>query len=123
MAMQLIMVLATKRYGEFVADLASEGSGLRKFQMVGIARQALADQAGLRGHERQMSLVSPSHLLTQRRDPGFGVLVLGGRCDGRRLTRTAASVRWRRRRGVGLSLRHSPCRRVPSAGHPPACGV
>src|SRR6266404_4537374 len=43
MAMQLMMVLATERHGELVADLASEGSGLCKFQMVGIAGRALAD--------------------------------------------------------------------------------
>ena len=45
--MQRMMVFAAERHGKFVADLASEGSGLRKLQVVGIAGRALADQAEL----------------------------------------------------------------------------
>src|SRR6266478_2740794 len=37
MAVQVVMVLAAQRHGEFVADLASEGPRLRELQVVGIA--------------------------------------------------------------------------------------
>ena len=37
MAMQVAMMFAAQRHGEFVADLASERSGLGKFQMMRIA--------------------------------------------------------------------------------------
>src|SRR5438552_32019 len=104
MAIKIVMVLAAERNGELVADLAAKGSWLRELQVVGIARGALADQAGLCRDECQMGLVSPSPLLAQRRDPGFGVLVLGGRCNGRRLSSPAVSVRWRNRRGFGWVL-------------------
>src|SRR5439155_20558176 len=60
MAMQLMMVLTAEWHRELVADLASQRPGLREFQMMGIARRALADQAGLRCHECQMGLVSSS---------------------------------------------------------------
>src|SRR3982074_3368073 len=51
------MMVAAERHGEFVADLATEGSGLREFQMMGIARRALTDQAGLRGDECEVGAV------------------------------------------------------------------
>ena len=92
--MQLMMMVTAERHREFVADLASEGSGLGEFQMMGIARRALADQAGLRGDERQMGLVAPSHRFAQWRDHDFGarVLLLGNRCD--RGCGAVASIRW-----------------------------
>src|SRR5437870_4237517 len=38
MAMQFMMVLATERHGELVADLTSERPGLRELEVMGIAR-------------------------------------------------------------------------------------
>ena len=60
-AMKLLVVVSTQWHGEFVAHLASECSGLCKFEMMRIARRALADQARLRRDEREMDLVSPPH--------------------------------------------------------------
>ena len=62
------MMIPAQRHREFVADLASERSGLSKFQVMGIARRALADQAWLCGNECEMGLVSPPHLFAPRRD-------------------------------------------------------
>src|SRR5260370_41790175 len=55
------MMVAAERHGEFVANLATEGSRLREFQMMGIARRALTDQAGLRADEREVGRVAASH--------------------------------------------------------------
>ena len=38
MAMQVAMMFTAQRHGEFVADLASERSGLRKFEVMRVAR-------------------------------------------------------------------------------------
>src|SRR5258708_10868830 len=83
--MQLLMMVTAERDRVLVADLASKGSGLREFQMVRIARRALADQAGLRCDEGKMGLVAPSHLFAQWRDRCFGgrIFVPGTRCVGR----------------------------------------
>src|ERR1700730_18953902 len=67
-AVQVMMVLAAERHGEFVADLASQGSGLREFEMMGIARRTLTDEAGLRCNEDQVGLVANSARLAQRRN-------------------------------------------------------
>ena len=56
--MQLPMMTAAERYGEFVADFETQGSGLRKPQVMRIGRLPAADQAGLRGDESQMSFVT-----------------------------------------------------------------
>jgi hypothetical protein len=45
--MQLPMMTAAERYGEFVADFETQGSGLRKPQVMRIGRLPAADQAGL----------------------------------------------------------------------------
>ncbi len=57
------MMIPAQWHGEFVADLASERSGLCKFEMMRIAGRALADQAGLCRDECEMDLVSPPHLV------------------------------------------------------------
>jgi len=67
MAMQVPMMFPAQWNGEFVADLASEGSGLRKLQMVRIAWCSLTDQAGLRRNEGKMRLVSLTNGLAQGR--------------------------------------------------------
>jgi len=48
---------------EFVADLEAETAGLRKPQMMGIARLPPADEARLFGHEPQVGFVAqaPHH--------------------------------------------------------------
>ena len=51
------MMIAAERHGEFVAHLATEGSGLGEFQMMGVGRGLSADQAGLGADEREMCLV------------------------------------------------------------------
>ena len=68
MAVQFVVVLAAERHGEFVADLAAEGSGLREFEMMGIARRTLTDEAWLRCNEDQVGLVANSDRLAQRRN-------------------------------------------------------
>jgi hypothetical protein len=56
--MQLPMTTAAERYGELVADFETQGSGLRKPQVMRIGRLPAADQAGLRGHKSQMGFVA-----------------------------------------------------------------
>ena len=46
--MQLLMVLSAEWNGIFVAYFPSERSRLGEFEVVGVARRALADQARLR---------------------------------------------------------------------------
>ena len=46
-AVNLTMMTSAERDGEFVADFEAQGSGLRKPQVMRIARFAAADQAGL----------------------------------------------------------------------------
>src|SRR5437660_12862790 len=114
-----MMVRAAQRHGELVADLKSERPGLRELQVMSITRRALADLAGLGCDERQMLLASPSHRFAQRRDHGFGmgVLVVMGRCDGRRLSSTAVSIRWRSRRGFGGVLLKLLCSEIQCVDH------
>jgi hypothetical protein len=45
--MQLAMMTAAERYGEFVADFETQGSGLGKPQVIWIGRLPSADQAGV----------------------------------------------------------------------------
>ena len=66
MAVQIPVMFSAQGDGKFVADLASERSRLGKFEMMGIARRALADQAGLRCHKREMGLVALAAGLGQR---------------------------------------------------------
>jgi hypothetical protein len=47
-----------ERYGEFIAHLAPHGARLCEAEMVRIRRASSADQAGLRGDEGPMILVS-----------------------------------------------------------------
>jgi hypothetical protein len=58
MPVQLAMVDATHRNGELVADLAAERPRLGKTQMVRIGGGAAAHDAGLRGDEFAVVLVS-----------------------------------------------------------------
>ena len=56
--MQLPVMAAAQRYGELVADLQADGSGLREPQVMRIGGLSAADEAGLRGDELQMRLVT-----------------------------------------------------------------
>ena len=78
MAVQFPMMFTAEWHGKFVADLASERSRLGKFEMMGIARRALADQAGLRCHKREMGLVALAAGLEQRGGQ-FGSWLVQGR--------------------------------------------
>ena len=68
LTVQILMVLTAQRYGKFIADLASKRSGLREFEMVGIAGRALTDEAGLRCDKHEMRLVTLPDGLSERRD-------------------------------------------------------
>jgi hypothetical protein len=50
-AMQIVMMLTAQRHSEFVAYFPSQRLGLRKFEVVGVARCALADRTGLGRNE------------------------------------------------------------------------
>ena len=79
--MQIPMVLTAQGHGVLITDLASEGSWLCKFQVMGIAGRASADETWLRRDEGEMGLVPPPHLFAYREDC-FGcrwLLPCGGR--------------------------------------------
>ena len=59
------MMLAAQGHSEFIADLAPQRSRLGKFEVVGIARTALADKTGLGCDERQMAFASFAHGLDE----------------------------------------------------------
>ena len=56
--MQLTMMTAAERNSEFVADFETQGSGLRKPQVMRIGWLSATDEAGLRSHEPQMGFVA-----------------------------------------------------------------
>ena len=122
LAMQLMMVVAAERHGEFVANLASQGSRLREFQVMGIAWRALADQAGLRADECEVGLVAVSRRPAQRGHLFFGVwpLVFGDRGSGRLGGITNRSIRCTDRCSFGCSawtLLKLICIEIQSAEH------
>ena len=59
-AMQLAMVHAAERHGEFVADLQAKASRLGKAQMMGIGRLTTANETGLGRDKSAMAFVTPS---------------------------------------------------------------
>ncbi len=66
------VVAGTEGYGPLVAHLATYGPRLGLAHMMGMARQAPADQAGLGGHKAQVVLVA---------DPARGADRQGGLVD------------------------------------------
>ena len=54
---QLPMVPAAERHGEFIADFEADGTRLRKAQVMRVRWLTPADQTGLARHELQMRLV------------------------------------------------------------------
>ena len=61
MTMELAMMPPAKWDREFVADSSAEGPVLRKTQMMGIARLASTDQAGLLG-DNMIAIANPARL-------------------------------------------------------------
>ena len=59
--MQFLMVGATQRHGELVADLSTKRAGLRKFEMVRITGDAPTYQTRLGPHEEKMALASSAN--------------------------------------------------------------
>jgi len=64
--MQVPVMDTAEGYGELVADLPTQGSRLRKLQVMGIRGGLFADQAGLFTNKEQMALASSSQLLGKR---------------------------------------------------------
>ena len=58
MPMQFIVVVTAERDGEFVAHLAAQCPRLRKFQMMRVARLALADHAWMRSDKDEMGFAA-----------------------------------------------------------------
>jgi len=63
--MQLDVVVTAQRYCEFIADLATEGAGLRKFDVVGVAWGPLANETWLGRDKAKVGLVATPDRLTQ----------------------------------------------------------
>lgn len=58
MAVQVPVMGAAQRHDELFADLAAQGSRLRKLQVMRIGRRLLADQAGLSAHKQPVVLAA-----------------------------------------------------------------
>ena len=101
------MVLAAERHGEFVADLAAERPGLGKFQVMGVAGTALADETGLRADKDEMDLVASTALFADRRNypSGRGTVAVRWSLDER------GSIIWESGAGNGAA----PSGRAPRA--------
>jgi hypothetical protein len=65
---KLAMVAAAQRHSELIADLAAKRSGLRKPQVMGVARLAAADQAGLLRHMAHVVAIADSARLGERQE-------------------------------------------------------
>jgi len=57
-AMDLAMMSPAQWHGVLIADLAAKRAALRKAQVMGVARCAAADQAGLPGNELDVLAVA-----------------------------------------------------------------
>ena len=65
LTMHFTMMSAAQRDRELIADLAAEGAGLRKANMMGIAGLAPAHEARLQAYEVPMLLVAIAPWLTE----------------------------------------------------------
>jgi hypothetical protein len=83
-SMELAVMDATYRYGEFIADLAAQRPRLCKAKMMSIGGGATAHQARLVGHEFAVVIVAQADSLGRHAAATtFGVLLwnsLGGPC-------------------------------------------
>ena len=70
-AMHLAVMPPAQRNRELVADLAAQGSRLGELQMMGIARNLPADEAGLLPDEQQMRLAALAGKLLGMGQPRF----------------------------------------------------
>ena len=79
---QLPMMPATKRHCELIAHLETNGSRLRKPQVMRIGRLPATDETRLRGNEFQMRLVTQSFGFGNRElalvNPSSGQLTFAG---------------------------------------------
>jgi hypothetical protein len=70
--MQVVMMLAAQRNGEFIAYFPAQRLGLRKFEVVGVVRCALADHARA-GPQRKLDEPyfgdEPARLVRSERQP------------------------------------------------------
>lgn len=71
MAVQLVVMSAAQWHRELVADLAAQRPGLSEFQVVGIARSLLANQAGLPADEQQVGLAALAGRFLGMGEPGL----------------------------------------------------
>jgi len=80
--MQLPMMTAAQGDRELIAHLEANCPRLCKPQVMGIGRLPATDEAGLRGNEFQVRLVTQSFVFSDRElalvDSGSGQLTLGG---------------------------------------------
>ncbi len=72
MTMQILVVGATERNCELVADFAAQGPGLGELQMVGIGRGLLADETGLSADEQEMRLAALAGAFLGEGESGAG---------------------------------------------------
>jgi hypothetical protein len=56
--MDLTVMAAAQRHGEFIAHFSTERAVLREAQMMGVGRPAAADQARLFGHELDVVFIT-----------------------------------------------------------------
>ena len=83
-AVDLSMVTAAQRDGEFVTDLFAERPALGEAEVMGIAGYASADQAGLLRHVFEMSPVTDPPWLRKREHAFVDPLFFAHRCLSRR---------------------------------------
>src|SRR4051812_18041516 len=91
--MELLMMLSAQWHGEFVADLASERSGLGEFEVVGVARRALADQTRLGCDKGKMGFVPFANSLRYGLDQ-LQLERLGFSANFRFFTNASRKLRW-----------------------------
>jgi len=65
MSVQLLVVDAAERDGEFVADLSPQGLWPGNLEMMRVTRRGLANQARLRGNESEVRLASLADRLSK----------------------------------------------------------
>jgi hypothetical protein len=86
------VVSLAERHGPLVARLERKGAGLDEGEVMRLGRTALADEAGLRGHEPEVLFVAVTNRLRERQHPN--IVVRGRRRFlRRRLWRRAVAAR------------------------------
>jgi hypothetical protein len=75
--MQFMVVITTQRHRKFIADLASQRLGLRKFEVMCVTGNALAYDTRLRPDEQQMGFAPFANGLGADRDDRWSGLYRG----------------------------------------------